>query len=91
MATTQAFLNVECPKGLRGVTEGPSKPIWDLMVAFGLLSAVLYAGHAGMALYVMRDMKRKGPEVIEHIELDSAEAQIARDRWAQIQREGYLS
>ena len=91
VASTQAFLNVECPKGLRGVIDGPSKPLWDLMVAFGLLSAVLYACHAGMAFYVMRDMKRKGPEVIEHIEMNSAEAQIARDRWAQIQREGYLS
>ena len=91
VASTQAFLNVECPKGIRAVTEGPSKPLWDVMVAFGLLSAVLYACHAGMALYVMRDRKRKGPEVIEHIELNSDEAQIARDRWARIQREGYLS
>lgn len=91
ISTTQAFLDVECPKGLRGVIDGPSRPIWDLMVAFGLLSASLYACHAAMAFYVMRDRKRKGPEVIEHIELNSAEAQVARDRWAQIQREGYLS
>ena len=72
------------------MTDGPSRPVWDLMVAFGLLSAVLYALHAGMALFVMRHVKRN-PEVIEHIELDSTEAQTARDRWAQIQREGYLS
>jgi len=91
VVATQSFINVECPKGLRGVTDGPSKPVWDLMIAFGLLSAVFYAGHAGMALYVMRDMRRKGPEVVEHIELNSAEAQTARDRWARIQREGYLS
>ena len=91
VTATQSFLNVECPKGLRGVTDGPSKPLWDLMIAFGLLSAALYGGHAGMALYVMRDMRRKGPEVVEHIEMNSAEAQKARDRWTQIQREGYLS
>lgn len=82
--------NFECPRGTAGVTKNVSKSVWAMMIALGLLMAVLYVVHAGMAWFVRRYLKRKqgGDEI--PLEVDPAAAQKARDRWTKLTREGYL-
>ena len=59
------------------------------MVGTSLLSAVLYACHAGMAVYVRMAIKRKKESgMVEDRDpaLEEARAQKARDLWVQMTR-----
>lgn len=61
-----------------------SKSVWDAMVTTSLLSAALYACHAGMAVYVKKVIKRKKEAGIEEAvdpAQEEARAQKARDLW----------
>lgn len=56
-------------------------------MATSLLSAVLYACHAGMAIYVRKTIKRKKElgivEIVDPAQ-EEARAQKARDLWVQM-------
>jgi len=86
----------ECAKGHRGVVVyGPGPGLWGVVVALSLVSAVLYASHAGMAAYVMMVVRRKEKEdkvngVPAPEEVDPNMAQEARDRWMRLQRFGAI-
>lgn len=56
-------------------------------MATSLLSAVLYACHAGMAVYVRKDIKRKKDAgIVEAVDpaKEEARAQKARDLWVKM-------
>lgn len=86
-----ALRQTECPKGHVGVRSGPSPAIWNVVVAFSLVSAVLYSMHAGMAAYVKvvvtreeREKKRSG--AVDLVVVDPAELELARERWTELGR-----
>ncbi|KAI9881581.1 MAG: hypothetical protein M1830_000145 [Pleopsidium flavum] len=90
ISTDYGLRQTECARDtLGGSTIGVSRSIWDTMVALSLLSAVLYACHAGMAVYVMKDIKRRKEDgIVEDPEKAEARAQKARDLWVQMTRNG---
>lgn len=83
----------ECYKGAPGVVDGgPEKSIWVGLGVCGMLSAVAYGVHAGMAWYVMRTLeKRRKAGVVEVEDPEDVEArnQKARELWIKMaNREG---
>ncbi|MCJ1269987.1 hypothetical protein MMC22_009880 [Lobaria immixta] len=84
-STSNALRRTECPQGTSSSpNEGVSKSVWDAMVTTSLLSAALYACHAGMAVYVKKVIKRKKEAGIEEAvdpAQEEARAQKARDLW----------
>ncbi len=82
---------VECPQGQAGVLKGPSPVLWDIVVALSLMSTILYATHAGMAVYVRRVIEREDAESkrrgdVALAEVDPEEAREARERWTRLGR-----
>lgn len=84
---------VECWKGASDLQNGPSHIVWDVFVAFNLVSMVLYIVHASMAWYVWRVLKQTkasmeaaglGADPAE----DEARAAEARERWIRLNRYG---
>jgi hypothetical protein len=82
---------VECAKGHVGVQSGPNHVVWDVVVAFSMVSTVLYIIHAGMAAYVRVVVKRekmekkRNPDVRLTV-VDPDVAQLARERWEALGR-----
>lgn len=74
----------ECPRGIRGgPTIGVDRNVWDVFQVMGLLSVVAYSVHAAMAIYVLRDQKRKKALglLIEDPEVVAARRAKAREQW----------
>lgn len=80
---------VECYQGRGYETIGPGKALWGVVVAFSILSMLLYAVHASMAWIVRGSMKREEAE-----NKDNGEAHVmsedtqreARERWQRLAR-----
>ena len=81
-----ALRRTECPAGTPGLsaTGSVSRGIWAAMGATGLVSAVGYSLHAGMAFYVRSVLNyRKAQGLEEAVDPDEQEAerQKARELW----------
>jgi hypothetical protein len=68
-----------------------TRTIWDINVALQLVSALLYALHAAMAVKVHRYQKHRSKAIeqgtlVEEVDLDAKARmeQEARDRWQRI-------
>lgn len=87
-STSHALRQAECARGTSdGLNYGVSKSVWGAMVATSLLSAVLYACHAGMAVYVRKTIQRnKESGIVEAVDpaQEEARAQKARDLWVKM-------
>jgi len=82
---TQGLKQAQCAKGEFGLTVGVPKGMWDTIVAFGLISTLLYSVHTGMAVYVWRYIKKQPkPERQESVVVDPELALEARRRWDRI-------
>lgn len=80
----------ECPRGIRGgPTIGVDRNVWDVFQVMSLLSVVAYSVHAAMAIYVLRDQKRKKALglLIEDPEVVAARRAKAREQWIQMTRQ----
>ena len=80
-----ALRRTECAQGTPGVPVGPSATIWNIVVAFSIVSTILYGTHAAMAIVVLRSLKEKkrtgSISSVDPAAVDPDLAQKARDRW----------